>query len=598
MSRLNSMLRRYCVGLTLGMVLACIPSRVLHAEDEAPSAVGAVLKLFKSGRVPAERQGTVVEMICNRGNEHDLRVVFEQLIQPNAFSPELRVKALGWLTDAASTRKVKPTGDLNPIAKLIDDSNTGLQLAAIRLASVWQLNSVAKSLQSIATKDKITPELQKAAINGLVAIGGTESKSTLTELTNRNRPIPVRIQAVTGLVGLDIDVASKQAALILADASATDKTQEMLTAFLDRRDGADTLALAIQDQKLTVDVAKAALRFMYSIGRSDASLSDVLSRAAGVATDPTPPTQEEVAKLAEQVISHGDAARGEKIFRRSELSCLKCHSINRAGGQVGPDLSAVGVSSPVDYVINSILNPNLAVKEQYVIRVFLLDDGQVLNGVVIDRDDDRVRIRDSQGRTITIATADIENEKEGKSQMPQGLSKFLTNQEVIDLAKFISELGKPGPYGIRKNPSIQRWHVMNNPAQELIADVPHLENIRELVLNSKPEQWASAYGKMSGALPLEELRVDGKLTVLILQGDVQVNEPGKLTFQLATTEKHQVWLDDQLMDARNPFEANLQSGRHTVTIRVEVSHRDEPELRVEVSRSPDSSAQFEVVGGA
>ena len=38
-----------------------------------------------------------------------------------------------------------------------------------------------------------------------------------------------------------------------------------------------------------------------------------------------------------------------------------------------------------------------------------------------DRDDVRVNIRDANGNTVKIPTADIEEEIEGKSLMPQGL---------------------------------------------------------------------------------------------------------------------------------------------------------------------------------
>jgi putative heme-binding domain-containing protein len=582
--------------MLIGMWLGSSTTALLHAEDP-PTAVGPVMKLFKSGRLPPERQGTVVEMICNRGNEHDLRVIFNQLIQPEGFSRDLRLKVIGWLTDAAATRKILPTGELDSLGQVLESQDADQQLAAIRLATAWKLRSVSKAINSIATNPKTTPSLLQAAIGGLVAIGGDESKSTLLGLASKTQPSAIRMQAITGLVSLDLDVASQQAALVLADSKGNENIQEMVTAFLNLRQGADKLADAIKEQRLSVDAAKMTLRFMYSIGRSDASLSDVLSQAAGVATDPQPPTQEEVARLAEQVIARGDAAKGESVFRRSDLSCMKCHSINRAGGQVGPDLSAIGVSSPVDYVINSILNPNLAVKEQYVITIFLLDDGRVLNGVVVDRDDDRVLIRDSQGATITVATADIESEKEGKSQMPQGLTKFLTNDEVIDLAKFISELGKPGPYAIRKTPSIQRWHWMKEPSAELTNDVPHLENIRELVLNSKPEQWSSVYGKVSGVLPLNELRTGDSPRVVLLQGEVQLNEAGKLTFQLTSTERFQVWLNDQPFESRNQFDAILQPGRHKLTLRLEISNSANPELKIDVSKPSDSTAQFEVVGG-
>ena len=568
-----------------------------RAEDP-PSAVGPVLKLFKSGRLPAERQGKVVEMICDRGNEHDLRVVFDQVMRPDGFAADLRLDAIKWLTDAASTRKVIPTDDLSPITELIAAKETPVRLAAIRAAAAWKVPAASAALQQLATSTDTTPELQKAAIEGLVAISGEDSKATLLKLAAKGQPTPVRMQAIAGLVGLDLALASDQAALALAESSAADKPNALLNAFFDRKDGTDALAEAIKKQKLSVDIAKMALRYMYSVGRSDASLSAVLSEAAGVASDPTPPTQEEVAKLAEEVIAKGDAARGELVFRRAELSCTRCHGLNRGGGQIGPDLSAVGGSSPVDYIINSILNPNLAVKEQYVTKIFVLASGKILTGVVIDSDDNRVLVRDSQGNTVTIPTADIEDEAEGKSLMPQGLTKFLTHDEVLDLTKFISELGKQGPYGIRAVPSIQRWRVMTAPPAELTSDVPHLEHVRELVLNSQPEQWTSAYATFSGNLPLNELRLENKPTTLILQGEVQVNEAGAVAFEIASSEKYQLWVDDQPAEAKPRVETVLQPGIHKVTVRIEVSGKELPTLRVDVAKPTDSMAQFQVVGGA
>ena len=42
------------------------------------------------------------------------------------------------------------------------------------------------------------------------------------------------------------------------------------------------------------------------------------------------------------------AARGEAIFRRKALECLKCHAIAGAGGQVGPSLESVGAGAPTN----------------------------------------------------------------------------------------------------------------------------------------------------------------------------------------------------------------------------------------------------------
>lgn len=581
------------------VAVSCLLGTVTSVKaEDPPSAVGPLLKLYKSNRLPAERQPAVAEMICNRGNEHDLRVVFERLVQPDGMAPALQLKVLGWLTEASRTRKVKPAGELDGLTALVKSKDAALRSAAVQLAADWQLTAVAPTLQQIATDPAATPDLQKVAIRGLVALQGAGSKETLLKLAGSGPTIAGRLQAVAALTTVDLPAAAQQAAVVLAAATPQDDPAPVLDAFFDRKDGSKLLAAALQSQKLTVDNAKRSLRYMYSVGRSDAELSEVLSKAAGVAADPPPPTPEEVAKLVQEVTDKGDAARGELIFRRSELSCLRCHSLNRAGGQVGPELGAVGGSSPLDYIVNSVLNPNLAVKEQYVTRVFETSDGKVLTGIVIDRDESRVRIRDSQSKVLVIPTADIDDEVEGRSIMPNGLTKFLTHAELLDLIKFVSELGKPGTYAVRTAPIIQRWQVLAAPPAELTGDVPHLEHIRQHVLAAPPEAWTSAYAMFNGDLPLSELRQGDQPKVVILRGEVDVNEAGPIEFDLQSTETMQVWVDSQSIDLKSKAILPLEKGRHTIVVRVQISGASMPTLRATLARPEGSTAQFEVVGGS
>lgn len=594
---MNGFLRTWLVAL-----LFVRWSALAAAADAPPSAAGPLRKLLESGRLPAERQGTVLEMICNRGNEHDLRVVFDRVVAPGGLPPEVQLKALGWLADAAVTRKVKPTGELAALDQLVVGEaaakNPARQRAAIRLAAAWRNAAVAPALRTLATDSQTKPELQRAAVEGLVAIGDPESRATLARLSAGSGPRPLRAQATAGLAALDLPAACAAAAAILAESTAHDAPDEMLKAILNRKGGAEELAAALGQVKLPADIAKRALRYMYSVGRSDAALSDLLSKAAGIATDSPPPTAAEIARLAVDVATKGDPARGEAIFRRQDLNCMKCHSVSRAGGQVGPELSALGGSSPIDYVLNSILNPNLAIKEQYVTRSFALASGEVLTGVVVDRNDVRVNLRDADGKILQIPVADVEQEVEGKSLMPQGLTRFLTREELLDLARFISELGKPGPYAVQQARTIQRWRVLREPAEELLTSVPHLEHVRQLVLSREPESWRSAYARVAGVLPLDELREGTQPTVLILQGELTVSAAGKVRVKIDGTETAQSWFDDQPRDAQRSFEVELTPGRHTLTLRVEVSAREKPELRVEFLPAANSAAVFEVVGGA
>jgi len=584
----------------VALVVVCMTvggTQLVQAE-EATSAVGPLMKLYQSNRLPPERLPPVVEMICNRGNERDLRVVFDRLLQTDSMPAPLRLKVMGWLADAATTRKVKPEGDLSGMAALLKADDKAVQLASIRLAAIYQIAAAAPTLQKIATDAESPADLQRAAVSGLVLLGGDASRETLLRLAAEARSIPLRMHATAGLAGIDLPVAARLAAKTFESATPQNDPAELLNAFFDRKGGSDLLADELRMSKLSVDVAKRALRHMYSIGRSDASLSAVLSEAAGVAADPPPPTQEEVAHLVREVIEKGDPARGEKVFRRGDVSCFRCHSLNRAGGQVGPDLSAVGGSSPLDYVVNSILNPSLAVKEQYVTRVFETSEGKVLTGIVIDRDESRVRIRDSQGNVIVLPTESIEDEAEGKSMMPNGITKFLTKDELLDLIRFVSELGKPGPYAVRGLTAIQRWQVLLQPPTELTAEVPHLEHIRQHVLGSPPEAWSPLYGKISGALPLDELRKANHPNVVILRGELQVSEPGSVAVRVTSTEPCQVWVDSTAFGIQKEFAVTLEPGRHPVILRVELSAHEAPELKVEFSRPEGSTAQFEVVGGS
>ncbi|MDX1946502.1 MAG: hypothetical protein SFU86_13965 [Pirellulaceae bacterium] len=584
---------RCCLAVCLALTFTL--AREIRAQNSP--VVAPLLKLLAGGKVPPAGQATLVEMICNKGEAGDLAAVLARLQEPGGFDPKLQPRVIELLADAATNRKLKPAGDLSGLGKLVAQTeNPALQLGAIRLAALWKLASIAEPLQKIVASEQASAELRRAAIEGLANIGDEKSRGTIRQLAAGGNPPETRVLAISSWARFDLDGAARAAADLLATAPPSFDPAPLFEALLSRQDGSDKLAAALAGVQLNADAAKVCLRTMYSVGHADAALSDVLSKAAGIAADMPPPTQEEVAKIAAEVLARGDAARGEKIFRRADLSCLKCHAIAQAGGNVGPELTAVGSISPVDYIVNSILNPNLAIKEQYVTRKVLTVDGEVLVGIQVDRDDQRLRLRDAAGKLLVIPTSDIEQEGEGRSLMPQGLTKFLTHDEFLDLARFVSELGKPGEYAIRKTPAIQRWQVLRSVSPELAREVPNVETLRLAVLDAPATDWATSYSRADGVLPLAEL-APRRPAVLFVQGAIDVSQPGKVTAQVASTEKAVLWIDAEPFENPTTIERELAAGRHTFTLRIEVGDRPEPELKVELSRPPGSTAQFVPVGG-
>lgn len=580
------------------LAAACALTSTSAVAQSTTGSVAPLIKLLKSGRVPPARKPAFIENICSKGEAGDLAFVFQQAAAGD-FDAPLTAKVLQLLTDAAVVRKVKPSGDLAAIEKLLQPSaaSAGVRLAAVRLAGTWKVEGVADELRAIVADDKLDDALRGAAVDGLGALGTPDAKQALGRAADSAASATIRFRAAAALAKLDLEQASTVAAKALANAGASDDVGPLLDAFLTRKGGPDKLAASLKSAGLTADAAKLGLRYMYSVGRSDAGLSNVLSTAAGIALDQKPPSPEELQQLLKDVAAQGDAIRGEKIFRRGDLSCMKCHAVSRAGGQVGPDLSAVGSISPVDYVANSILVPNLAIKEQFVTRVFTTVDGQTITGIVVDRDDVRVNVKDAGGKLITIPVADIEEEEEGKSLMPQGLTKFLTRQELIDLVKFISELGRPGPYAIRSVPTIQRWRMLRNMSPELKGDVPNVEIFREHLLDAPTDAWVAAYAMTAGELPLAELGKPGD--ILFIQGEVEVVDAGPVTVGVTTSEQVQLWIDAEPFDAASKPTVELTKGRHRVTLRVVMGTASEAaRVKVELTKPSGSQAQFDVVGGA
>jgi hypothetical protein len=221
---------------------------------------------LESGRVPPERQGIILEMICARGEADDLRVVFDLIDKPGALAPATRRKVVELLTDAAVTRKVKPSGDLSSLVKLIEGEEAAkdrrLQAAAIRLAAAWKLSEVADTLRAIALSDKANPSLQQAALDGLVAIGGASSRKTIEDLAAGGKSTAARLLAATALARLDSTAGAAAAADLLAKIDARNDIGPLLDALLSRQDGADKLAAALQTKPPPPDAAKIALRYI------------------------------------------------------------------------------------------------------------------------------------------------------------------------------------------------------------------------------------------------------------------------------------------------------------------------------------------------
>jgi putative heme-binding domain-containing protein len=559
--------------------------------------IAASLVQMLQKKMSPERQAVLLETVCRHGGPNELKAVWDQAEMPGAYPPALRRRVLDLLAEAAVTRRVKPAVPPAAVERLLTGSagDPALLPDAIRLAVAWNVKEAAGELQEIARDGSANPEARYAAIDGLAALRDPAGVKTLRELAGAPNPVAVRFRAAAALAGVDLEAASSAAASALAASAVADDLEQVVNAFLVRKGGPDRLAAALAKKKVHADTAKRVLRAMFLAGRNDAALAEVVGKLAGVDAAPKPPTPDEVRGLAAEVQAKGDAARGEQVFRRLDLGCVKCHAINKAGGHIGPDLGPLGGSSPVDYVITSILDPNASIKEEYLTKVISTTSGQLFTGIVVQRSKDQVVLKDATGKLVRIPTAEIDEEAKGKSLMPEGITRILTHGELLDLIRFVSELGKPGPFAIPAVPTVQRWHRLRQVPASLKEGIPNRDVLRDTVLRAGPEAWDTLYSRVNGTLPLGEGRKAAPGEVVYLQGDVQVVQGGPVEVRVESNSPTTFWVDEEPFEKQDRAVVDLAPGRHRITVRVAPGGTAAPHLRVELQRPANSRAHFETV---
>jgi putative heme-binding domain-containing protein len=134
----------------------------------------------------------------------------------------------------------------------------------------------------------------------------------------------------------------------------------------------------------------------------------------------------------------GDASRGEKVFWSQAANCGSCHKISDRGTPVGPDLSTIGKLRSREDLLESILEPSRRIEPKYAAYVAHCSDGRAITGIVAQRDEKIVVLRDAQNKDVKLALKDLETLQPSRtSLMPQGQLAGMTAQEAADLLEYL-----------------------------------------------------------------------------------------------------------------------------------------------------------------
>jgi len=564
----------------------------------SPAAVQPLVDLYNLGKLPPESDHAVLKLIADLGSPQHLEFIFTLALKETT-SPDRQIFLLENLCQSDFTRKVRPSGDLGRLTTLLRSESEPVRCAAVRLAGLWQMEPLRADVLALA-KGKDTPEvMRRTAFDALVHLGGEPSRIALVTLAQDKEPLTTRRLAVRSLAALDVKEAAQLAAGLLATAPADLYPSEILSAFLEQKHGAEELAAALGNSKIPEDLAKIGIRALRASGRNVEVLANALTKAGGLTGKARTLNSEEMKQLVADVTSQGNAAKGEAIYRRPELTCLKCHGIGGAGGQVGPDLSSIGGSAQIDYLIDSLLDPNKAIKENYNTLVVTTIRGKVFTGIKVKETSTDLVLRDADSKETAIPIQDIEEKINGNSLMPNGLTDNLTRAELIDLVRFLSELGRTPTYQISKARLARRWEVLNNTAEAR-------RQIEQggLASAAKPapwQSWSAAHSTVAGVLPMIdvprlELSKPNK-SVGLVRCQIEVTKPGKAKLLLGSIDGIALWLDGVKQEVKPEILLDFSKPAiYTFTISVDLDKRRDP-LRWELEEGNDPAAQLSFVSG-
>ncbi len=157
-------------------------------------------------------------------------------------------------------------------------------------------------------------------------------------------------------------------------------------------------------------------------------------------------TYDELADELRELMQSRSYEVGKELFKVA--SCTGCHKLSEEGNVFGPDLAMLDDKKHApEALLRSIVEPSKDIDEKFQSKIFLLDDGRAITGMVVKESDDAIQVVVNplaKDKPTIIDPEAIESEKKSEvSLMPKGLLDKLSREEILDLIAYVYAKGDP-----------------------------------------------------------------------------------------------------------------------------------------------------------
>jgi len=154
-------------------------------------------------------------------------------------------------------------------------------------------------------------------------------------------------------------------------------------------------------------------------------------------------TVAELGPKVEKAMKKRNFDKGRQLF--GAVGCASCHRFDTEGGAVGPDLTGLGGRFSARDVLESIVDPNKEISDQFGSVVITTNDELSYSGRVVNLNGDTIMFNTDMfdpNQSVGINTKNVKSIEPSKvSMMPEGLINVLKEDEIADLLAFLMSRG-------------------------------------------------------------------------------------------------------------------------------------------------------------
>lgn len=583
-------------------------SQLLFAAKATGEAVAVdeILTTLEQGGFKADQVKDVGDWLAKVGDAQVLARLFARVLREQVAIDEKRI-LLQTLMDAAKLRKLHPASGADQVNLLLEGDDAATFAIAASLAGLWKVETSRPALEKAFLAADKDEGRARAAMEGLRYLGGGKTAQIFQEAAlDKELSYRLRSLGVIGRTLMGPKAGAELAVEVLKDSPDGKDGYGIYAAFLATKQGPGALAAALQEKKMKLPqaIALTGVQQASSTATKPEGLIKALQNAADLKPMKTALTSEEMEAMMARVSKEGNPHQGEVIYRRAALQCVVCHAIGGAGGVIGPDLLSIGSSAPVDYLIESLLEPSKKIKEGYHTTLVTTKGGQAIAGAIAGESSSEMVIRDATGKENRIAKNDIaSNAVSPVSLMPPGLTASLREDEFINLVRFLSELGKEGEFKISAKRYVRHWEALM-PHDRTRDAIGHY-GPRIFADNFKSYVWLPQYSQVDGVLPLQELppvKGRAKQPWAVARFYLEVSQGGKIALGLAESGGLHVFAGEEeikLPEEGGPkvIELEVKEGLQEITLAA-IRGRGLKGFQVELLDVEGSSAQARLLNFA